>query len=615
MASDVEAGRAFVRVSIKENLAGLKRVSAKLKTWGAGISSIGARVTALGAGLSAPFVGAIKAASDMEETMNKFNVVFGDSSKAVKGWSDQFAGSVGRSKKQIADFMAGSQDLFVPLGFAADSALDLSKQVTALAVDLASFNNMSDDDTLRDLHAALTGSGEVMKKYGVIVSEAAVKQELLNQSIDPKTASDQQKVQARLNIIMRGTTAAQGDAIRSAGSFANQMKALKGTLADTAVAIGTALLPVVTPLVTKTAEIVGMIANWAAENQKIIKTVAMVAAGVAAAGAAIFGLGTILAVAGTALGGIISAITAVGSVIGAVLSPVGLLVAAVVGGTGAFLAWTDTGQQVVDFIQGRFSALLGFVQGVVGGISDALSSGDIKLAAQIGWAGVLVAWEYVKQAIMTSWNSFANGWDEFTTGMAGAFDSMVTTIRSAWASAVGWIAKQLLRVWGLIEKALSAVGLLDSTTDIGGAIDVLASETAGKKAALENARRERDMERGAELSRRKAARAAGASSGLQQAQDELAGLIAQAAAEKSESAAAKVAEEQQPVTPQQVASAARSTSGYVGSMVGSFSAMAASIGLQTTDGAAEETAANTKEMVKEQRATRKAIENGGAVFA
>ena len=48
----------------------------------------------------------------------------------------------------------------------------------------------------------------VMKKYGVIVSEAAVKQELLNQGIDPKTASDQQKVQARMNIIMAGTTAA-----------------------------------------------------------------------------------------------------------------------------------------------------------------------------------------------------------------------------------------------------------------------------------------------------------------------------------------------------------------------------------------------------------------------
>ena len=33
-----------------------------------------------------------------------------------------------------------------------------------------------------------------------------------NQSIDPKNATAQQKVMARLSIIMRGTTAAQGDA-------------------------------------------------------------------------------------------------------------------------------------------------------------------------------------------------------------------------------------------------------------------------------------------------------------------------------------------------------------------------------------------------------------------
>ena len=105
----------------------------------------------------------------------------------------------------------------------------MSKQITALATDLASFNNLADDDVLRDLHAALTGSGEVMKKYGVIVSEAAVKQELLNQGLDPKNATEQQKVMARLAIIMRGTTAAQGDAARSAGSFCKSSQGSEGS--------------------------------------------------------------------------------------------------------------------------------------------------------------------------------------------------------------------------------------------------------------------------------------------------------------------------------------------------------------------------------------------------
>lgn len=203
-------------------------------------------VTGVGVAVGAALVPAIKIASDLEETMNKFNVVFGENAGRVKEWGDNFASTVGRSQEQIARFMAGSQDLFVPLGFEPGAAETMSKQITALAIDLASFNNMSDDDTLRDLQAALTGSGEVMKKYGVIVSEAAVKQRALQMGWDPKTLTDQQKVMARLNIIMEGTTAAQGDAIRSAGSFANQMKALKATFLDTAANIGSVFLPMAT---------------------------------------------------------------------------------------------------------------------------------------------------------------------------------------------------------------------------------------------------------------------------------------------------------------------------------------------------------------------------------
>lgn len=617
MANDVEAGRAFVRVSIKENLAGLKRVSAKLKSWGASVSGIGMKMAGVGAAISSPFVAAIKAGSDMEETMNKFNVVFGESSKEVKAWSDNFAGSVGRSKKQIADFMAGSQDLFVPLGFAADAATDLSKQITGLAVDLASFNNMSDDDALRDLHAALTGSGEVMKKYGVIVSEAAVKQELLNQKINPKTATEQQKVQARLNIIMRGTTAAQGDAIRSAGGFANQMKALQGRLMDTAVAIGSALLPVVTPFVTQVANAVGVVANWASQNASLVKTIAMVAGGIAAAGVALMGFGGIMTLLGAGIGGVVSLITGMVAVIGAVLSPVGILIAAVVAGAAAFLTMTDTGQQLVAFLQEKFSGLLGFVQGVIGGISDALKSGDLTLAAQIAWAGVLVAWEYVKQALLTSWNTLGNAWDEFCTGLSSAFDSVVTSIQSAWSSVVGWIAQQMLKVWGLIEKALAAVGLLNETTDIGGAIQAVQDDTRRGNMALAQAKQQRDMDRGAALSRRKAARASGASAGLAAAQEELAGLIAQAAAQKAaaEAAAGETGTQEQ-VQPEQVKAAAAAAAGVLGKTVGTFSAQAAGIAFnRTRDQAGEETAENTRAMRKSLERIERTQGDGGVAFA
>lgn len=398
---DIEAGRAFVRVYLNDSalVKGLRNAGNHMRSFGASISGMGVKMTAMGGAMALPFIAAIKAASDMEETMNKFNVVFGSSATAVKAWSDDFAGSVGRSKQQAADFMASMQDLFVPLGFSADSAQDLSKQVTTLAVDLASFNNMADADTIRDLQAALTGSGEVMKKYGVIVSEAAVKLQLLKEGIDPKRATEQQKVQARLNIIMAGTTAAQGDAIRSAGAWANQMKKLWGVINDTAVVIGSALLPVVTPILTKAGELVTVFGAWAEKNQGLAVTIATVVAGVIAAGVALTALGGTIALMGFAIGGL-------ASVLGAILSPLGLLVAGIVGGTAAFLKFTETGQAVADMLQGRFAELLGFVQGVMAGMSDAFAAGELGLAADIAMTGVKLAFFEATKGIRIKWIEF-----------------------------------------------------------------------------------------------------------------------------------------------------------------------------------------------------------------
>ena len=301
---DVKAGGAWIELGLRANKfeRQLRGVSNKLKRFGSQVASFGAKFAAVGAGVGTAFLPAIKAASDMQETMSKFDTVFGSSSGAVKTFSDDLASQLGRSKQQIASFLASSQDLFVPLGFDDATATQLSKRLTTLAVDLASFNNLQDTGALRDLQAALTGSGEVMKKYGVLVSEAAVKQRLLNDGIDPKAATQQQKVMARLNIILDGTTAAQGDAERTSGSFANQMKRLNGTFKDMQVALGSAVLPIVTKFVSRANQIVLVAAGWIEKNQKLVGTVAAVVATVAGAGTAIAALGLAISAAGQWLG-------------------------------------------------------------------------------------------------------------------------------------------------------------------------------------------------------------------------------------------------------------------------------------------------------------------------
>lgn len=420
----IRAGRAFVELYANDDklTRGLRTAQRKLRRFSAMVTSLGAKLSAVASLVAVPLGLTIKAASDMEETMNKFNVVFGNSSKAVKEWSDKFARDVGRSKQQVADFMAGSQDLFVPLGFEPGAATEMSKQITSLAVDLASFNNKADADVIRDLHAALTGSGEVMKKYGVLVSEAAVKQELLRTGMDPKTATDQQKVMARLSIIMQGTTAAQGDAMRSADAYANQMKRLKAVVSDTAADIGKALLPTVTAFVKYAADAVTKISGWVRENQGLVKVIAVVTAVIGAIGAILLTVGAAAGFLSFAMGGLAVAASGVATVIAVLASPITLLVAGIVAAgvaIGALIAWLMKSGDTVKQI-GRV------ILSVFGAFATYMKSGPLSLAGELLWESLKVVWINGIADISKTYEKLKEAWKEVT-------DRFV----SDWKSAIG----------------------------------------------------------------------------------------------------------------------------------------------------------------------------------
>lgn len=482
--SDIKAGRAAVEVGLDDSklMAGMKSLGGKLKSAGAALGTVGLSIFAGGAAAVGLFAPTIKAASDMEETMNKFNVVFGDSSDRVKGWSDGLASEVGRSKKQIAEFMASSQDLFVPLGFDSGSAEDMSKQVTKLAIDLASFNNIADADAMNDLQAALTGSGEVMKKYGVIVSEAAVKQKLLEQGINPNKATEQEKVMARLNIIMAGTTAAQGDAIRSAGGFANQMKRLEANVDDAKVAIGEALLPAVTSLVNKAGDWVRVASTWIANNKPLVMLLAKIAVGVALAGVAIAILGGALIGLGSLLSSLTVIIPAVGMAFGALLSPFGLVVASVVAITASLARLYKAGyldgllerfrelgqipfvaeilQQLKNlggYLGGEFFGLLQDLgktfKETFDGVRAAISTGDWKAAGEIAMAGLEAAWAAGVYRLIKVFGDFG-------VAVVEVFVGIMSSISNMWQDAIAGIEKGLLSLAkkdGIVGDAMAKV--------------------------------------------------------------------------------------------------------------------------------------------------------------
>jgi len=303
--SAIRAGRAFVELFLDDSelSRGLKKAQKRMQGFGQTLSKIGVGAVGLGASVAGAFVPSIKAAADFENTLTKFDTVFADNAKTVREWGKNFGKEIGRSENQILSFLANTQDLLVPLGFERGDAENMSKQITKLSVDLAAFNGFADADSLRDLNSALTGSGEVMKKYGVQLNAAAVQQELLNQGFDPSAATEQQKVMARLNIILACTTDAQGAAARMSNTFTERMKRLKAQMSDVAVTIGQTLLPIITPLVEQAGEFVQQtLVPWIDRNKELIPTILKLGTGLAATGAGLIAFGKIVTGASATIG-------------------------------------------------------------------------------------------------------------------------------------------------------------------------------------------------------------------------------------------------------------------------------------------------------------------------
>ena len=233
-----------------------------------------AQVAAIGA--------TIASASELEETMSKFETVFKDQADAAREWLAVTAKAVNRAEVEIAGFLATLQDTFVPFGFARDKARELSQQVTALGIDLASFNNSADDEAIQLLTSALVGNHEAVRRFGILITESTLKAKLLEQGIKGGTqaATEQEKVMARLAIIFGATKDAQGDAERTSGSFANQLKGLQAEVISLAAAFGNILLPAATALVSALREGVGPLVVWITANKELAIVITGLSVGV-----------------------------------------------------------------------------------------------------------------------------------------------------------------------------------------------------------------------------------------------------------------------------------------------------------------------------------------------
>ena len=222
-----------------------------LKSSGASASAFAKKAafagTAAAAGLAVLGVKSVQAASNLNEQLNKSNVVFGNSASAIQAWSKTTANSLGLSQRAALEAAGGFGQMLQTAGLGEGVSADFSKRLVGLASDIASFNNIDPDEALLKLKSGLAGEAEPLRAVGVLLSENRVKQEAYRTGI-AKTGSvlsEGQKVQARYSLILKDSAKQQGDFARTSNSFANAQRRVKSILENSAAAIGRAFLPIV----------------------------------------------------------------------------------------------------------------------------------------------------------------------------------------------------------------------------------------------------------------------------------------------------------------------------------------------------------------------------------
>ncbi|HET9396466.1 MAG TPA: hypothetical protein VFO36_10445, partial [Nitrospiraceae bacterium] len=139
---------------------GAAEADSRLKTLKSTMSTL-AQVA--GAGVIARGMWAVvESASAVEEQMNVIQQTFKENTQGVLEWSERVGKEMGRSQYSMREMVGAFGALLGPSQKNLQVTTDMSEGLTRLAVDLASFYNISDSEAQTRLFSAMTGETEAV---------------------------------------------------------------------------------------------------------------------------------------------------------------------------------------------------------------------------------------------------------------------------------------------------------------------------------------------------------------------------------------------------------------------------------------------------------------------
>lgn len=359
------------------NLSGtVDRVQAGFQQFGANIMNIGSKISGFGNmmynNVTVPIVNVVKDSimmrSDLTESFNVIDTVFGKSSDEVKDWSDNLMQDFGMTKLRALDYVGSMGAMLEASGLNAKQTKTFSKSLVELTGDMSSFYNLSHEEVWEKIRAGISGETEPLKSLGINMSVANLEAYALSKGINKawKEMSQAEQVNLRYNYLMEKTKKVQGDFSKTSDSFANRLRLLSGEWDNLKMAIGEKLLPVAEKALDFFVKF--------KERIQDIPGIGKMAAGLAIVAAVIGPLAVLFGTVITVIGGFIAVVSAIGAPILAAVAAVGIIL--------PVLAALEAAVLYVYYKLGILRSAFEFVKGIVEAVAAAIQ-GNGALAFNI----------------------------------------------------------------------------------------------------------------------------------------------------------------------------------------------------------------------------------------
>ena len=183
---------------------------------------------------------AVETASDLVEAQNVVDNVFGASAASIDAWVKTSAMDYGLSDFQAKDFTGKLGAMLQTAGIDQVQSAEMAINLAALAGDMASMYNMSQEEAFAKIRSGMTGEKEPLQDFGFDLGAESVG---AYAGVKMSELSNAERFLARYNYLMENSSIVQGDYKRTENEFDNASRTLQNNASRFMAAMGEKLLP------------------------------------------------------------------------------------------------------------------------------------------------------------------------------------------------------------------------------------------------------------------------------------------------------------------------------------------------------------------------------------